>query len=113
MSAAEQTQAQAQTTTTTQEGSPLDEIVRKHKQTERSRTEELIRTLTEEALKGTVTWSKNVTQTIKAGMQAIDQALSKQLAAVMHHPDFQKLEGTWRGLHHLVMNSETSAKLKI
>src|SRR5262249_43932629 len=69
--------------------------------------------LTEEALKGTVTWSKNVTQTIKAGMQAIDQALPKQLAAVMHHPDFQKLEGTWRGLHHLVMNSETSAKLKI
>ena len=27
----------------------------------------------------------------------------------MHHPDFQKLEGTWRGLHYLVMNSETSA----
>ena len=31
----------------------------------------------------------------------------------MHHPDFQKLEGTWRGLNYLVMNSETSAKLKI
>jgi type VI secretion system protein ImpC len=31
----------------------------------------------------------------------------------MHHPSFQKMEGTWRGLHHLVMNSETSAMLKI
>ena len=31
----------------------------------------------------------------------------------MHHPEFQKLEGTWRGLHYLVMNSETSAGLKI
>ena len=31
----------------------------------------------------------------------------------MHHPDFQKLEGTWRGLNYLVMNSETSAMLKI
>ena len=31
----------------------------------------------------------------------------------MHHPDFQKLEGTWRGLHYLVMNSETSTNLKI
>src|SRR6516162_4257201 len=31
----------------------------------------------------------------------------------MHHPNFQKMEGTWRGLHYLVMNSETSAQLKI
>src|SRR5262249_20115226 len=76
-------------------------------------SEELIRTLTEEAMKGTVTWSRNVTQTLKEGMQAIDAALSKQLAAILHHPDFQKLEGSWRGMHHLVMNSETSAKLKI
>ena len=41
------------------------------------------------------------------------QAISKQLAAVMHNPEFQKLEGTWRGLHYLVMNSETSAQLKL
>lgn len=31
----------------------------------------------------------------------------------MHHPDFQKLEGSWRGLSHLVMNSETGTQLKI
>ena len=30
----------------------------------------------------------------------------------MHHPDFQKLEGTWRGLNYLVMNSETSEDLQ-
>src|SRR5207302_6113119 len=60
-----------------------------------------------------VSYSKNVTETIKAGMQAIDQAVSKQLAAILHHADLQKLEGTWRGLNHLVMNSETSAKLKL
>src|SRR6185436_14213174 len=45
--------------------------------------------------------------------KSIDEAISKQLAAIMHHADFQKLEGSWRGLHHLVMNSETSATLKI
>ena len=33
--------------------------------------------------------------------------MSKQLAAIMHHPEFQKLEGSWRGLHYLVMNTET------
>ena len=31
----------------------------------------------------------------------------------MHHANFQKLEGSWRGLHYLVMNSETSAMLKL
>jgi type VI secretion system protein ImpC len=110
-------QAEATPVTTTTSaalpGSLLDEVISATKQTERSRAEELIRTLTEEALKGTVTYSRNVTQTLKAGIQAIDAALSKQLAAVLHHPSFQKMEGTWRGLHYLVMNSETSAQLKI
>ena len=31
----------------------------------------------------------------------------------MHDPRFLKLEGSWRGLHYLVMNSETSTNLKI
>jgi type VI secretion system protein ImpC len=64
-------------------------------------------------LKGTVTWNRSLTATIKAGIDAIDKALSKQMAAILHHADFQKLEGTWRGLNYLVMNSETSTKLKI
>jgi type VI secretion system protein ImpC len=106
-------QAQAQATTTAKEAGLLDQILDATKQTERSRAEELIKTLSEEALKGTVTWSRNVTQTLKQGMEAIDRAMSKQLAAVLHHPDFQKMEGTWRGLHYLVMNTETSAKLKL
>jgi type VI secretion system protein ImpC len=112
------TEKQAATTpatTTTTEAAPtlLDEVLAATRQTERSRAEDLIRTLTEEVLKGTVSWSRNVSETIRAGMEALDAALSKQLAAIMHHPDFQKLEGTWRGLHYLVMNSETSTMLKI
>src|SRR5262249_2215338 len=110
----EQTQAAGQAAaTTTEQASLLDQVIGATKQTERSRAEDLLRALTDEALKGTVTWNRNVTQTIKAGMAALDQPLSKQLAAVMHAPEFQKLEGTWRGLHHLVMNSETSSMLKL
>jgi len=112
MSAAQQQAGQAQATTS-ESGSLLDQVIGATKATERSRTEELLKTLADEALKGTVTYSKNVTQTIKQAMAGLDQELSKQLAAVLHHPDFQKLEGTWRGLHHLVMNSETSTNLKI
>ncbi len=72
-----------------------------------------MRTLTEEALKGTVSWNKDVTRTISTAITAIDAVISKQLAAVMHAPEFQKLEGSWRGLNYLVMNSETSAQLKL
>jgi type VI secretion system protein ImpC len=95
------------------EPSLLDQVIAATKQTERSRAEDLIRTLAEEAMKGTVKWDKNLSQTITKAIGAMDALLSKQLAAVMHNKDFQKQESTWRGLHHLVMNSETSTKLKI
>jgi type VI secretion system protein ImpC len=114
MSANPQAQgAAAEATTTTQEASILDQVLSATKATERSRAEELVRTLAEEVTKGVVSWDKNVSKTINAGIRAIDAALSKQLAAVMHHPKFQKMEGTWRGLHYLVMNTETSANLKL
>lgn len=114
MSAGEQSSAESQAQAPEEQTVDLlDQAISATKQTERSRAEELLATLTEEALKGTVAWNKNVTATIKQGMQAIDEAVSKQLAAVMHDPTFQQLEGTWRGLHHLVMNSETGANLKI
>jgi type VI secretion system protein ImpC len=32
---------------------------------------------------------------------------------IIHHPEFQQLEGSWRGLHHLVSNTETDEMLKI
>ena len=91
----------------------LEQAIAATKQTDRSRAEELLRALTEEAMAGTVTWNKNITQTINKAIAALDAKLSKQLAAIMHAPEFTKLEGSWRGLHHLVMNSETGSSLKI
>jgi type VI secretion system protein ImpC len=96
-----------------EEANLLDRVVEATRQTERPRAQEMLKALVDEALQGTITWDRNVTRTIRAGIEALDAALSKQLAAVLHHPDFQKLEGAWRGLHHLVMNSETSTQLKI
>ena len=96
-----------------QEASLLDQVLTATKQTERSHAEELMKTLVDQSLTGIVTFDKNVTKTINAAIKAIDEKLSTQLCAIMHHPDFQKLEGTWRGLNYLVMNSETSAMLKI
>ena len=91
----------------------LDRAIAATQQTEPDRTQLLLRTLTDEALSGTVSYSRNLTVTINKAIAAIDGKVSRQLAAVMHHPDFVKLEGSWRGLKHLVMNSETSTNLKI
>ena len=43
----------------------------------------------------------------------LDQKLTEQINLILHHEDFQKLEGAWRGLHYLVNNTETDEMLKI
>jgi type VI secretion system protein ImpC len=50
---------------------------------------------------------------IGARIADIDVVISRQLNAIMHHEDFQRLEAAWRGLHYLVQNTETSTMLKI
>jgi type VI secretion system protein ImpC len=91
----------------------LEQAIKATKHTSRSEAEDLVRTFTEEALRGTVSYNKTLTITFNQAIKLIDRQLSAQLAAVMHHPDFLKLEGSWRGLQHLVKNSETGEQLKI
>src|SRR5450830_44940 len=43
----------------------------------------------------------------------IDRRLSEALSSIMHCDSFKTMEATWRGLHYLVMNTETSAMLKL
>lgn len=43
----------------------------------------------------------------------IDQLLSVALTAILHSPGFKHVEATWRGLAHLVFNTETSTMLKL
>lgn len=102
---------------TQQEGSLLDQVItetrigRNDEQREESRRQ--IASLVEEVMQGTVTLGKNLETTINARIAAIDQLLSAQLNEIMHAPDFQRMEASWRGLHYLVMQTETSAMLKI
>jgi type VI secretion system protein ImpC len=72
-----------------------------------------VKTLAEQALATTTLLSKDVVQSIEALIFAIDEKLGKQLDKILHHPDFQQLEGAWRGLHYMVSNTETDETLKI
>lgn len=91
----------------------LDQVVAATKQTAPDRAQDLVKTLVQQALAGTVTFDRNLGRTIERAIAAIDEKVSTQLNAIMHHERCLKLEGSWRGLHHLVMNSETGTSLKI
>jgi type VI secretion system protein ImpC len=72
-----------------------------------------VRTLAQQALSSTKLVSTDAVKTISAIIAEIDRKLSEQINLVIHHADFKTLEGTWRGLHHLVNNTETDEMLKI
>ena len=72
-----------------------------------------VKTLAAVALEQTKLISSDVVTTIEAMIAEIDKKLSQQINAIMHHADFQKLEGAWRGLNYLVNNTETDSMLKI
>jgi len=101
-------------TTASEESGLLDQICNQMpKSVEKDRAKDMMESLAREAMQGTVVWDRNVIHTLNTAIQKLDAALSKQLAAILHAPELQKLEGTWRGMRHLVFNSETSAQLKI
>ena len=72
-----------------------------------------VRTLAQQALADTSVVSDDVVKTIEKIVAEIDKKLTEQINKILHHEDFQKLEGAWRGLHYLVNNTETDEMLKI
>src|SRR3954465_3244255 len=72
-----------------------------------------VRTLAEQALSQTKLISADVVKSIEAIIAELAQKLSEQINLILHHEDFQKLEGAWRGIHYLVNNTETDEMLKI
>jgi type VI secretion system protein ImpC len=84
-------------------------------QTDRARTEveSAVRTLAEQALETSTLTSPDAVTNIKAMIAELDRKLSDQVNEIIHNSDFQDLESAWRGLHHLVNNSETDQLLKI
>lgn len=78
-----------------------------------SAVEKAVLTLAQQALINTKVISPDVVRSIEAIIAELDRKLTEQINGILHHPDFQKLEGAWRGLHYLVNNTETDEMLKI
>ena len=100
-----------------QEVSLLDQIVEQGRfgveAASRERGKDLVKEFVSQVLDGSMTIAKDAEMMINARIAQIDHLLSLQLNEILHHPQFQKLEGSWRGLKYLMDNSETGVGLKI
>ena len=80
---------------------------------QKDRAKDMIAEYVKQVMSGEMTMSRNMDATINARIAEIDRLISAQMNEIMHHEEFQKLEGSWRGVHHLVSNSLTGPMLKI
>jgi type VI secretion system protein ImpC len=112
-----QTASAPQSAATVQESSLLDQIVTQSKvarsDAERHRAKDIISELVQEVMQGTVVVSDNLGAKLDARLAEIDALISLQLSEIMHHPEFQKLESSWVGLHYLCKHTSTGAGMKI
>src|SRR3546814_20131702 len=96
------------------EGGLLDQIISKSRiartDSERDRTRDLIGELVGQVMDGQLVVSRDAIASLDARVADIDKLISDPLSAVMHTPEFQKLEGSWRGLKYLVEHSETRSE---
>jgi len=110
-------EAQQQAAPAAVETSEFENLLQKEfkpRTTERkSAVQTAVRTLAEQALSATALVSDDAIRSIKAIIAEIDKKLSEQVNLILHNEDFKALEGSWRGLHHLVNNTETDEMLKI
>src|SRR5688500_3422545 len=95
----------------------LDQIVEQGKlgrdAEAKARGKDLVSRFVAEVLAGSITVARDTEAMINARIAQIDHLLSLQLNEILHHPDFQKLEASWRGLKYLLSQSETGTMLKI
>ncbi len=100
-----------------QEKSLLDEIVDEGRLSrdpnQREYGKDMVKQFVAQFLDGSMTLSRDSEAMINARIASIDHLISLQLNEVLHHPTFQKLEASWRGLKYLLSRTETSVNLKL
>jgi type VI secretion system protein ImpC len=79
----------------------------------KERGKDLVKEFVTQVLEGSMTVTKDAETMINQRIAQIDHLLSIQVNEILHHPTFQKLEASWRGLKYMLDQSETNDKLKI
>lgn len=105
--------AAAANATTSNQGDVLTQAIQAMQQTTPERAKELLLGFVTAATENQLAWDKNLSLSVNKAIALIDKNLSTQLVAIMHHPAFRKLEGSWRGMLYLVKNTLCGVNLKI
>lgn len=117
MPEAQAARQQAELSAETTELSLLDQIVEQGRMGKdvaaKERGKDMVKQFVSEVLAGSITMARDTEAMLNARIAQIDHLISLQLNEIVHAPEFQKLEGTWRGLRYLLSQSETSEMLKI
>lgn len=80
---------------------------------EKAKGKEWLIELADQVLEGQIKVDADTDAMLGERIKELDELISTQLNEIMHSPEFQKLEGSWRGLQYLVSNTDTSTMLKI
>jgi type VI secretion system protein ImpC len=95
----------------------LDQIVQEGRlgrdASAQQRGKDMIKQFVSEVLEGSITVGRDTEAMLNARIAQLDHLISLQLNEVMHAPEFQQLEASWRGLKYLLSQTETSTMLKI
>jgi len=104
-------------TATVAEAGLLDQIVEQGRfgkdAPAKERGKDMIKRFVAEVLEGSITMARDTEAALNARIAQLDHLISLQLNEIMHAPELQQLESTWRGLKYLLSQSETSTMLKI
>lgn len=82
---------------------------RREKEVARSEIDLLI----SKVMDGQIKLEGRIERALRQYIGELDQAISKQVSAVLHHEKFQRLEATWRGLQYLVRNTQIIKDIKL
>lgn len=117
MAEQEKEQLQGMAAAEVEDQSLLDQIIHEGRlardDSQKGFARDMLGEFVKQVMEGSVTISKDTELMINTRIAQLDRLISTQLNEIMHHEDFQKLEGSWRGLNYLIQQSETGDMLKI
>lgn len=113
----EETKAEGAVETAEAEIGLLDQIINEGRmalhQSQRPSSISMIGEFVDQAIENPMSRSRDTAEMINNRIAQIDEQISRQLNEILHHEEFQKLEGSWRGLSYLVFKTETGEQLKL
>ncbi|WP_224983052.1 type VI secretion system contractile sheath large subunit [Geomonas agri] len=74
---------------------------------------EMLVELVQQVVAGEMVPGGDLERMIHARIAEIDRLIGDQVNEIIHHPEFRKLEASWRGLSYFVHQAETGSNLKI